>query len=82
MNGGVEEFQTNSLRELGETNSQATKILVGLDEIDQIQMRLIESLKIIQKNNADLHAQIQKRDAIIERKTKQIARLKGVSHEV
>lgn len=73
----VEHFTGEVLKALDEdARQQLEQTHSKLESINEMQQSLSYQLQDLQRANSELHDQIKKRDAIIERKTKQIQRLK------
>jgi len=70
MNQMIEKLNADAREKLEET-------LSSFQKINKAQKYLNYKLQELQKANEELHNEIKKRDAIIERKTKQIKRLKN-----
>ncbi|MBD3842457.1 MAG: hypothetical protein IE909_11335 [Campylobacterales bacterium] len=73
----IRQYTKQALQELNtDAREQLQEALSSFEDINKAQIALSSQLSALQKTNAELHNEIKKRDAIIERKTKQIQRLK------
>ena len=73
----VQHFTGQVLKALDQdAREQLEQTHAKLEDINKTQQELSYKLQELQRANAELHNEIKKRDAIIERKTKQVQRLK------
>jgi len=73
----MQNYTKQALEQLEQdVRKQLQNTLSNFEDINEAQNNLNYQMKEIQRANSMLHDEIKKRDAIIERKTKQIKRLK------
>lgn len=78
----LEHLNQEARDSLEQSIHQVHKLSEQLEQVVSNQKALNARLAELEQSNAELHNEIKKRDAIIERKTKQITRLKGGKDEV
>lgn len=72
----LEHLNQEAQEHLENSTQQVSKLQEQLEQVVSNQKALSSRLSELERNNAELHNEIKKRDAIIERKTKQVQRLK------
>ena len=74
----IQQYTKQALQKLDtDAREQLQEALSSFEDINKAQRTLSAQFAELQRANAELHDEIKKRDAIIERKTKQIKRLKN-----
>lgn len=76
----MQQYTKQALKELdADAREQLQEAFRKFEDINKAQQALSSQLAELQRANAELQNEIKKRDAIIERKTKQVQRLKKCS---
>jgi septal ring factor EnvC (AmiA/AmiB activator) len=73
----LERLDQEAHEQLEQATHHVSKLREQLKQVVSNQEALNSRLAELEQSNAELHNEIKKRDAIIERKSKQIGRLKG-----